>query len=347
MYENLAKLPLTIETYSLEPLELTVIGGMKRLTTVIRLGGAGHDGVGEDVTYDDDSQLALQKHGNNLDLLGTFTLGDFCDKIRGLNLFTDQPKQEVYRNYRRWAFESAALDLALRQNNTSLAKICGRTPQPVHFIVSQRLGAPSSVDPLTKRLTQYPDLRFKIDAANDWTGQLLRDLAATEKIDTIDLKSFYKGTPVDIKTDPVLYQEIVDILPNALLEDADINEETKEILEPHKDRLTWDAPLHSVDDIKNLPYPPKYINSKPSRFGSIKELFSVYEYCEANDIQMYGGGQFELGPGRGQIQYLASLFHPDTPNDVAPIGYHHENLAEGLPTTHLESRLPSSGFRWE
>ena len=36
---------------------------------------------------------------------------------------------------------------------------------------------------------------------------------------------------------------------------------------------------------------------------------------------MYGGGQFELGPGRGQIQLLASIFHPDTPNDVAPGGY--------------------------
>jgi hypothetical protein len=33
---------------------------------------------------------------------------------------------------------------------------------------------------------------------------------------------------------------------------------------------------------------------------------------------MYGGGFGELGVGRHQIQYLASLFHPDTPNDVAP-----------------------------
>ena len=29
---------------------------------------------------------------------------------------------------------------------------------------------------------------------------------------------------------------------------------------------------------------------------------------------------FELGPGRGQLQYLASLFHPDGPNDLAPPG---------------------------
>ena len=36
---------------------------------------------------------------------------------------------------------------------------------------------------------------------------------------------------------------------------------------------------------------------------------------------MYGGGQFELSVGRNQIQTLASLFHPDGPNDVAPLGY--------------------------
>ena len=47
----------------------------------------------------------------------------------------------------------------------------------------------------------------------------------------------------------------------------------------------------------------------------------AYDYCAERGIGMYSGGQFEIGPGRGQIQYLASLFHPDTPNDVAPGGY--------------------------
>ena len=50
---------------------------------------------------------------------------------------------------------------------------------------------------------------------------------------------------------------------------------------------------------------------------------------------MYGGGQFELGPGRGQIQYLASLFHPDGPNDVAPKGYNAPEPASGLETSPL------------
>ena len=59
---------------------------------------------------------------------------------------------------------------------------------------------------------------------------------------------------------------------------------------------------------------------------------------------MYGGGQFELGPGRGQIQYLASIFHPDAPNDVAPAGFN-AGVQPGLPTSPLAPPAPVPGFR--
>ncbi len=45
----------------------------------------------------------------------------------------------------------------------------------------------------------------------------------------------------------------------------------------------------------------------------------------------YGGGQYELGAGRGQIQLLAALFHPDGPNDIAPGGYDALDPEPGLP----------------
>jgi hypothetical protein len=60
----------------------------------------------------------------------------------------------------------------------------------------------------------------------------------------------------------------------------------------------------------------------------------------------YGGGQYELGAGRGQIQYLASLFHPDGPNDIAPGGYDALDPAPGLPASPLEPRFEPTGFRW-
>ena len=91
-------------------------------------------------------------------------------------------------------------------------------------------------------------------------------------------------------------------------------------LRPHRDRITWDAPIHGVADIEALPFLPRTINVKPSRIGSWRELLRTYEWCAERGILTYGGGQSELGVGRGQIQYLAALFHGDEPNDIAPVG---------------------------
>jgi len=113
------------------------------------------------------------------------------------------------------------------------------------------------------------------------------------------------------------------------------------------DRITWDAPIHSVADVLALAFKPRVLNVKPSRFGTVRALFEFYDYCEAQGIGLYGGGQTELGVGRGQIQYLASLFHPDTPNDVAPAAYNIDPLPDGLPGTPLDAAPSATGFRWE
>jgi hypothetical protein len=61
---------------------------------------------------------------------------------------------------------------------------------------------------------------------------------------------------------------------------------------------------------------------------------------------MYGGGQFELGAGRGQIQLLASTYHPDGPNDVSPGGFHVADPPPGLPESPLPVAAHGTGFRW-
>jgi hypothetical protein len=88
------------------------------------------------------------------------------------------------------------------------------------------------------------------------------------------------------------------------------------------------------------------VNLKPSRLGAIKPLFDAYDFCAERDIGAYGGGQFELGPGRGQIQYLASLFHPDTPNDTSPSGFHVADPPPGLDASPLAPVPSATGFRW-
>ena len=73
----------------------------------------------------------------------------------------------------------------------------------------------------------------------------------------------------------------------------------------------------------------------------------ILPYCEANGIGGYGGGQTELGVGRGQIQYLASLFHADAPNDVAPAGFNLPEPPADLPSSPLPPTPSALGFRWD
>jgi O-succinylbenzoate synthase len=145
----------------------------------------------------------------------------------------------------------------------------------------------------------------------------------------------------------VLYQRVVEAFPRAWIEDPDVvTAETAAVLEPHHDRITWDANIHSIDDIEALPFAPRMVNIKPSRIGGLPKLLATYDYCAEHGIAAYGGGQFELGPGRGQAQYLASLFHPDTPNDLAPVGYNQNDPPAGLPDSPLPPAPDEVGFRW-
>jgi L-alanine-DL-glutamate epimerase-like enolase superfamily enzyme len=354
-YEEIAELPLKIEGYELEGLEHEA-PGFTRLSTVIHLKGDGEEGVGEDVVYDALDHVAQQDRGPTLELAGEHTIDSFSKLIEGLDLFPTAPERDVSVNYRRWAFESAALDLALRQAGTSLHEQLGREPRPVNFVVSMRLGSmpregeepePSSIEPVRERLAVYPDLRFKLDPTNDWTDELIQQLVETGAVDSLDLKGQYKGTPVDVDTDPELYGKLIEAFPEAWLEDPDVTDETKPILDEVADRVTWDAPIHSVADIEDRPWPPKMVNIKPSRFGPLRELFKAYDHCHDRNIGAYGGGQWELGPGRGHIQYLASIFHPDTPNDVAPSGYNTDGTKPGYPTSPLEPQPTKTGFRWD
>jgi len=350
LYERLAELPIRVEGYALDDNDRQY-GSFTRPSTIVRLRGDGQDGIGEDVAYTDLDHIAHRDAGAVHDLTGPATLGELCELVGELDLFSAAaPEYEASRHYRRWAYESAALDLALRQSGIPLHEAVGRDPRPVNFVCSTRLSSfdedsVSTTEPVRKRLAKYPGLRFKLDPENDWTPELIAELGELAPVDILDLKGLYRGTPVDVDTDPDLYRAVADAFPDAYLEDPDLNDETRAVLEPHRDRITWDANLHSLADVRE--HAIKAINSKPSRFGSLRELIAVYEHCEREGIAVYGGGQGETGVGRGQIQYLASLFHPDTPNDTAPSGYNDPSVPDGLSTSPLEPVPSETGFRWE
>jgi hypothetical protein len=343
LYDAVRDLPLAVDDYALEGLEQQVSSGFLRKSTVIRLAGAGEEGLGEDVTYEATEHDLVLAQGPIHPLAGEWTIATFSDHLATLALFDHEPVQHAYLDYRRWAYESAALDLALRQAGRSLGDAVDRSATPLTFVVSMRLGKPATTDRLRAWLEYYPTLRFKLDATPEWTDELIAELEQTGAVDSVDFKGQYHGTSVDTVPDPDLYERIVAGLPAAWLEDPALTPETEAVLEPHHERVTWDAVIHSVDDIEALRWPPRTVNVKPSRFGSVERLFAAYDYCEAHGIGAYGGGQFELGVGRDQIQLLAALFHPDTPNDVAPGGFN-VDPQPGLPSSPLEVVPRATGF---
>jgi L-alanine-DL-glutamate epimerase-like enolase superfamily enzyme len=345
-YDLVADLPVRIDGYALEGLVQDVSSDFTRKTTIIHLQGAGEEGVGEDVVYDAVDHEIAQDEGPALPLAGDWTTRSFSEHLATLDLFPQQPQRDVSRLYRTWAYESAALDLALRQAGEPLHAVLGRTPRPLTFVVSLRLGEPPTLEPVTRRLERYPTLRFKLDPTVSWDEPLIADLVATGAVDSVDFKGLYTGTPVDQPADPVLYERVIAAFPDAWIEDPKLTPEIDELLVAHRDRITWDANIHSIADIEGLPFAPRMVNLKPSRLGGIRPLFDAYDYTAERGIGAYGGGQFELGPGRGQIQYLASLFHPDTPNDTSPSGFHVVDPPAGLPTSPIEPLPSATGFRW-
>ena len=317
LWEGVAGLELRIDGYRLERRESQTPSGWTRVTTTVVMDGDGEIGSGEDVTYDS----ALHDDvPDELMFAGTWSLEDLSHRLDEF--------PELDEGYRRWAFESAAFDLALRQNGRGLGEALGREELPVRFVVSTR------ADP-ERWLAVAPELEFKLDAEKEWDRALLRRLRELDRVRVVDMKAYYHGTSVDLTPDPELYRAVAEELPDVVIEDASLEDGCREALSGAEHRLSFDAPIHSLDDLDGLPLEPDWLNIKPSRFGTVRGLFETIEACEERGIRMYGGGQYELGPGRPQIQRLASVFYAEGPNDVAPSDYNEGEPREGLPQSPL------------
>jgi hypothetical protein len=334
-YGRLAGLELEVEGYDLERRSQDVSSGFTRVTTTIVLHGRDAEGRGEDVVYDaaDHDKHALPR------LVGRLTLDGFSRALDGVELSSAPLLRTSSDDYRRWAYESAALDLALRQAGLSLGEALGREYRPVRFVVSTRL------DP-RDWLAVDPELEFKLDPVSEWDRPYMEALAATGRVRCLDLKAYYESTTVGQAPDARLYRDCAELFPSAVIEDAALTPETRDALRGAEQRLSWDAPIHSVADVEALPIAPRFLNVKPSRFGSLRRLLDCLDYCAEHGIAPYGGGQFELGAGRGQIQALASLFYADGPNDVAPSAYNAPEPLPGLPRSPLAPPSRPAGFSW-
>ena len=325
LWDVIGALPVTVDGYTLERRELAARPGWTRVTTTVALAGAGETGRGEDVGYVADDNEGFP---DALLLAGTWSLAELSSLLDRQVLFAVDPQMEASRDYRRWAFESAAVDLALRQAGRSLAGVAGRSYAPLRFVVSTRASAEDW-------LAVAPGLEFKLDVEADWDGPLLGRLAALGRVRVLDFKAYYRGTSVDLAPDPELYRAVAEAFPEAVLEDPWLEDGCRQALAGAEGRLSFDAPVHALADLDALPVSQRWLNVKPSRFGTLPRLLECVEACAERGIRMYGGGQFELGVGRRQIQRLASLFYPDGQNDVAPSVYNEGGPRPGLPASPL------------
>src|SRR5213080_1865667 len=191
LWPRLAGLPLVVEACEYERLHAVLAYEFERITTHVRLVGAGVDGLGEDISVFRENGTALHETRPALPLEGEWTLAAFCEHLATLKLWPEPPEWHGAPRFRQWAFESAALDLALRQAGHSLHDVLGLEPEPVGFVNSLGLGKEPSIEPLRRRLARSAGVHFKLDAEATWTQSLVDQVAATGAVDTIDFKGHY------------------------------------------------------------------------------------------------------------------------------------------------------------
>jgi hypothetical protein len=346
LWPRLAELPLVVEACEFERRHAVLAHETDRFTTHVRLLGGGTDGLGEDVAVFAEDGSTLHERRPSLPLAGEWTLAGFCAQVDGLTLWPEPPEWEILQRARRWAFQSAALDLALRQAGRPLHEVLGLEPRPVRFVNSLGLGTEPSIEPLRRRLERSPGVRFKLDAEAGWARELVDEVAATGAVDTIDFKGQYGFEVEDPARLLELYDDVLEAFPEAYLEDPHDLPGIAERLAGHLDRVSYDAPIERAEDIGATPVAGRVVNVKPARIGDLQRLFAVYARCAREGRPMYGGGLGELGVGRGQIELLASLFHADAPNDVAPSAYNQDDPEGSLPASPLAPRPAPTGFRW-
>jgi L-alanine-DL-glutamate epimerase-like enolase superfamily enzyme len=339
LWSRLADLRLVVEACKYERLVPGPGFGEAHSNRLLQLAGEGAEGLGEDITL-------FLGEGPDLPLAGEWTLAGFCDHLAALDQWPAEPPEwEMARRWRNWGYEAAALDLALNQAGRALHEMLGREPRPIAFVNSLGLGDPPTVETIHRRLERYPGLRFKLDAAPTWTPEIVEALADTGAVHTIDFKGQYGMEVEDVGALAAVYGLLLEAFPDAVLEDPHDLPEIRSLVEPHARRVAYDAPIVTVADLDAAPLPARTFNIKPSRIGTLRDLFALYAACDERGLRMYGGGMGELGVARGQIQALASLFHPDGPNDIAPPEFNALDPPPGLPVSPLPPNPAATGFR--
>ena len=268
-------------------------GDEPRPHSVVRLTGGGAVGRGEHVGWTVAAHERCRDRSLPLIPRGAWRLDEWSAALAAA----------VPEPYDRAAAEAAAIDLALRQHETTMFALADCEAQPIHYVVSFAQVA----DPAAEA-RRTGDVALKIDADPTWADATFAALSAAGRVAVLDWKG--GGSRAD-------HERAHRLLPDALMEDPSWD------MAPWSPgltrRLSADAPVLRAIDLDRLPVAPAAVNLKAARMGGVFELLAAAATCAARGIAVYLGGMFELDVGRRQLQALAALLSPDGPNDVAPI----------------------------
>ena len=345
LYDRVADLPLSIEANERTSRRRQLAGGRTRVTSTFALLAPDTFGAGEDVTHDPVDHDVLPDPPA-FDFTGDYTFEAFSRSLDDVDLFPEKPPvREESRSRRRWALESAALDLALKQNDVTLASLLDRERSPVRFVAS--IPVPDGdIARARDVLAVNPGCEFKLELTDACTEETLAALADTDAVRIVDLNGRPGNPAVESASTSVDYRRVFEAFPDAIVEDPSPSKDVRTSLAANADRVSWNAPIQGVEDLRELPFAPHWCVVTPSRLGTVESLLEVVEYCEAEGIDMYGGGEAELCVGRGHVQLLASLFYPEGPNDVAPRSYNEPEVRATLPASPLEPPTDPTGLEW-
>ena len=312
----LGELPLCVETVEVRrrAVPASDYPGGARPSSVVRLGGRGHVGTGENVAFTDDEHARFAARAANLLPAGAFTNGAWRGQAGAL-VGADAQGHE------RAALEAALLDLALRQAHTTLAALAGGAGASLRVVLSFAARPDPAAHVRQLRAAGRAE-ELKIDVDPAWDAAARAALAREPGVAVLDFKG---------RGDPGLVAALSPLFPEALFEDPPPGA-------AHV-RVARDAPLGDAAAVGAALARGEAVNLKAPRMGGPLEVLRALERARraGPTAIAYLGGMFEVDVGRTQARQLAALFCPDGPNDLAP-------LQGAGGTRRLAVRLDTPGF---
>ncbi len=316
-WDRLRALPLHVESYEFERRSATYRPTFERVTTLVRLRGDGAEGLGEDVSPFEGEDDTLHVTAPELPLTGEWTLESFSDQLAELDLWPVPPHWHA-------AVPLAQLGVRVRRARPRAQpggpSRCTRpsAASRARCASSTRSGSasrrPSTRSARRLERPSRPALQARrharLVAGADRRGgrhRRRRDRRLQGPLRPRDRRAARAAGHVRARDRGV---------PGRAARGRARPARGHRAARGRGDRISYDSPIYGVADLDTTPLPPQAVNIKPCRVGDVRSLLEVYAAVEERGLITYGGGMGELDVGRGQIQLLASLFHPEGPNDV-------------------------------